>query len=41
MVSEARAMNLDYLSVHPSERSFAFYRRLGFDAGDRALELRF
>jgi GNAT superfamily N-acetyltransferase len=41
VVSEARAMELDYLGVHPSERSFDFYRRLGFDAADRALELRF
>lgn len=40
VVEEARAMNLDYLGVHPSERSFTFYRRLGFDAADRALELR-
>jgi GNAT superfamily N-acetyltransferase len=41
VVSEARAMKLDYLGVHPSEQSFTFYRRLGFDAADRALELRF
>lgn len=41
VVSEARAMKLDYLGVHPSERSFPFYRRLGFDTADRALELRF
>lgn len=41
VVSEARDMKLDYLGVHPSERSFAFYRRLGFVAADGALELRF
>ncbi len=41
VVSEARAMKLDYLGVHPSERSFTFYRRLGFDPAERALELRF
>jgi GNAT superfamily N-acetyltransferase len=41
VVKEARAMKLDYLGVHPSERSFSFYRRLGFDAAGRALELRF
>jgi GNAT superfamily N-acetyltransferase len=41
VVTDARAMKLDYLGVHPSERSFDFYRRLGFDAADRALELRF
>jgi GNAT superfamily N-acetyltransferase len=41
VVSEARAMELDYVGVHPSEQSFTFYRRLGFDAADRALELRF
>jgi GNAT superfamily N-acetyltransferase len=40
VMSEARSMKLDYLGVHPSERSFAFYRRLGFDAADRALEFR-
>jgi GNAT superfamily N-acetyltransferase len=41
VVREARAMELAYLGVHPTERSFAFYRRLGFDTADRALELRF
>lgn len=38
---EARAMGLDYLIVHPSLESFPFYRRLGFAAADKALELRF
>jgi GNAT superfamily N-acetyltransferase len=41
VVNEARAMGLSYLGVHPTERSFPFYRRLGFDTADRALELRF
>jgi GNAT superfamily N-acetyltransferase len=41
VVGEARAMTLDYLGVHPSEQSFTFYRRLGFEGADRALELRF
>jgi GNAT superfamily N-acetyltransferase len=39
--SEARSMGLDYLIVHPSIESFPFYRRLGFAAADKALELRF
>lgn len=39
--SEARSMGLDYLIVHPSERSFPFYRRLGFASAEKALELRF
>ena len=41
VLGEAGSMKLDYLGVHPSERSFAFYRRLGFTAAGRALELRF
>ena len=28
LIQGARARNLDYLSVHPSPRSFPFYRRL-------------
>jgi GNAT superfamily N-acetyltransferase len=40
IIEEARAMDLDYLSVHPSEASVTFYRRLGFDDPDRTLELR-
>jgi GNAT superfamily N-acetyltransferase len=40
IINEARAMDLDYLSVHPSERSVTFYQRLGFDNPDRTLELR-
>lgn len=40
VIEEARAMDLDYLSVHPSERSATFYQRLGFDNPDRTLELR-
>ena len=30
LVSDARRRGLEYLSVHPSPRSFPFYRRLGF-----------
>lgn len=41
LISDARTMQLDYLMTHPSTASFAFYRRLGFDAADQALELRF
>jgi GNAT superfamily N-acetyltransferase len=41
MIADARAMGLDYVLVHPSQRSFAFYRRLGFAEAGRALELRF
>lgn len=41
VVNEARAMKLDYLGVHPTEQSFTFYRRLGFDAAGRGLELHF
>jgi GNAT superfamily N-acetyltransferase len=40
IIKEARAMDLDYLSVHPSERSVTFYQRLGFDNPDRTVELR-
>jgi ribosomal protein S18 acetylase RimI-like enzyme len=41
LIGDAREMGLDYLIVHPSERSFPFYRRLGFAAAEKALELRF
>ena len=30
LIEGARRIGLDYLSVHPSPRSFPFYRRLGF-----------
>jgi ribosomal protein S18 acetylase RimI-like enzyme len=39
LVTLARALDLDYLAVHPSVRSFAFYRRLGFSSTERVLEL--
>jgi len=40
VLAHARGLGLDYLAVHPTERSFPFYRRLGFVGADRALELR-
>jgi ribosomal protein S18 acetylase RimI-like enzyme len=40
LIDDATSMELDYLMVHPSQRSFEFYRRLGFGAADRVLELR-
>jgi GNAT superfamily N-acetyltransferase len=39
-LDHARELGLDYVAVHPSERAFPFYRRLGFSATDRVLELR-
>jgi GNAT superfamily N-acetyltransferase len=41
VIDDAMTMSLDYLMVHPSTRSFDFYRRLGFVGADKALELRF
>jgi len=41
VVSEARSNGLGYLIVHPSERAFPLYRRLGFGESGRVLELRF
>lgn len=41
LLEDARVMGLDYVIVHPSTKSFDFYRRLGFASADRALELRF
>jgi GNAT superfamily N-acetyltransferase len=41
VLEDARAMGLDYVIVHPSSRSFPFYRRLGFASAERALEYRF
>ena len=38
--AEATTLGLDYLSVHPSERSYDFYRRGGFTETVRVLELR-
>jgi GNAT superfamily N-acetyltransferase len=40
-VEAARSMGLDYLSVHPSEKSFPLYRRAGFAGYPGVLELRF
>jgi GNAT superfamily N-acetyltransferase len=39
VTTEARRLGLDYLMVHPSERSFSFYRRHGFDDAVGTLEL--
>ena len=40
LVGYARNAELDYLAVHPSEKSFEFYRRLGFAPTTQVLELR-
>jgi GNAT superfamily N-acetyltransferase len=39
VIEGAAAKGLDYLSVHPSPRSFPFYRRLGFGGEGRLLFL--
>jgi GNAT superfamily N-acetyltransferase len=39
VISTARELQLDYLMVHPSNRSFPLYRRLGFAPSERRLEL--
>lgn len=39
LLDHAQELGLDYVAVHPSERSFPFYRRLGFTDTDRVLEL--
>jgi GNAT superfamily N-acetyltransferase len=39
VVAHARALGLDYLSVHPSSRSFDLYRRAGFVGSGKVLEL--
>lgn len=39
LVTLARDLDLDYLAVHPSARSFSFYQRLGFSPTERVLEL--
>lgn len=41
VVDRSGELGLDYLAVHPSEFSFSFYRRLGFDPTSRVLELDF
>jgi GNAT superfamily N-acetyltransferase len=40
LLDHARQLALDYVAVHPSEASFAFYRRLGFSDSHKVLELR-
>lgn len=40
VVDRAHLLGLDYISVHPSERSFSLYRRLGFEESSGILELR-
>lgn len=39
VIDDARDRGLDYISVHPSERSFPVYRRAGFRESDGVLEL--
>jgi GNAT superfamily N-acetyltransferase len=39
LLDEAAARGFDYVSVHPSQRSFPFYRRLGFRDSGRVLEI--
>jgi GNAT superfamily N-acetyltransferase len=41
IIEDARVAGLDYLMVHPSSKAFDFYRRLGFNAAEKLLELRF
>lgn len=41
VISDARTMELDYVTTHPSSLSLPFYRRLGFEPADGTLELRF
>ncbi len=40
MVAHAKDAGLQYLGVHPSERSVEFYRRHGFGPYERGFELR-
>ncbi len=40
LLAEAAQLGLDYLGVHPSERSYGFYRRGGFTDSSKVLELR-
>jgi GNAT superfamily N-acetyltransferase len=40
VVQRSRELGLDYVIVHPSERSFPLYRRHGFADAGRFLELR-
>jgi GNAT superfamily N-acetyltransferase len=41
VIGVARDAGYSYLMVHPSDRSIAFYERLGFAVAERELELRF
>ena len=39
VLGEARRRGLDYVAVHPTERSFPLYRRAGFGENGRTLEI--
>jgi GNAT superfamily N-acetyltransferase len=39
VLEHAKDLGLDYIAVHPSERSFSLYGRLGFLESDHVLEL--
>lgn len=40
VLDQARRLELEYVEVHPSARSFPFYRRLGFEGRGATLRLR-
>jgi GNAT superfamily N-acetyltransferase len=40
LLDHARRLGAEYVAVHPSDRAFPLYRRLGFSDSDRVLELR-
>jgi GNAT superfamily N-acetyltransferase len=40
VIERAHALGLEYISVHPSARSFSLYRSLGFQESSGVLELR-
>jgi GNAT superfamily N-acetyltransferase len=40
VIDHARREGLHYLAVHPSERAFLLYRRLGFEETGRVLGIR-
>jgi GNAT superfamily N-acetyltransferase len=41
LLAHAVELELDYVAVHPSERAYPLYRRLGFVDSGKVLELRF
>jgi GNAT superfamily N-acetyltransferase len=41
LIVHARELGMEYVAVHPSERAFSLYKKMGFEETNRVLELSF